>query len=195
MQNITLTITAPLWLFAHLLTSPVAKPFPGIYANNVLLVSPLDLKILPMSITLSYLFPSILMALPCSDYITTEMHQMLIALWQAFPLLTVMIHRILYSTTSRLTNYLFPVELHSRPPTPQGTSYLHNVKHIYRFVLTLCITTHLPILLLTLFPASSLPSPSLLDPLSSCPILTLIAQTPFSVFVPNSLCPTSNLRT
>jgi hypothetical protein len=184
MQNITLTITAPLWLFAHLLTSPVSKPFPGTHANSVLLVSPLDLKILPISVTLSYLIPSILMALPSPAYFTPETHQYLIALWQAFPLLTIVIHRILFSITNRVSSYFFPTDPHTRPPTPQGTSYLHNAKHVYRFVLALSIITHLPILLLTLFPASLLPSFSPLDPLASSPLLTLLAQTPSSVLIP-----------
>ena len=162
MQNITYTITTPLWLFAHLLTSPVSKPFPGTHANSVLLISSLDLKILPIAITLSYLVPSILMALP-SEYVTIEKHQMLLALWQVFPLLTVIIHRILYFATNRLSNYFFPVDPNNRPTIPLGTSYLHNAKHVYRFVLTLCITTHLPILFLTLFPASFLPSFSPLE--------------------------------
>jgi len=193
MQNITLTITAPLWLFVHLLTSPVAKPFPGTHANSVLLVSPLDLKLLPISITLSYLLPSILMAVPSPEYFTPETHQYFLALWQAFPLLTVLIHRILFSITSRLSSYFFPADPHTRPPTPQGTSYLHNAKHIYRFVLTLCIVTHLPIFLLSVFPASLLPQLSPLDPLASSPLLTVLAQTPSSVFIPSLVSPTQKI--
>ncbi|KAE9378932.1 hypothetical protein N431DRAFT_396820 [Stipitochalara longipes BDJ] len=185
MQNITLTITAPLWLFAHLLTSPVSKPFPGTHANSVLLVSSLDLKILPISISLSYLLPSILLAVPSPEYFTPETHQRFLALWQAFPLLTVLIHRILYSTTNHLSSYLFPADPNNRPPTALGTSYLHSAKHIYRFVLILCIITHLPILILVLFPASLLPPLSPLDPFASSPLLTLLAQTPSSVFLPS----------
>ena len=184
MQNVTITITAPLWLFAHLLTSPVSKPFPGAHASSVLLVSSLDLKILPISITLSYLLPSILMALPSPEFFTPETHQRLLALWQAFPLLTVLIHRIVHSTTNRLTHYFFPTDPHSRPPTPLGTSYLHNTQHIYRFVLTLCTLTHLPVLLLALFPATLLPSLSPLDPFTSSPFLTLLNQTPSTIFIP-----------
>jgi len=194
MQNITYTITAPLLLFAHLLTSPVSKPFPGTHANSVLLVSSQDLKILPIAITLSYLVPSILMALP-SEYVTMEKHQMFIALWQVFPLLTVIIHRILHFTTNRLSNYFFPVDPNNRPTIPLGTSYLHNAKHVYRFVLTLCITTHLPILFLTLFPASFLPSFSPLDSSSKSPLLALTSQTPSTVFIPKSLLNFGNITT
>jgi hypothetical protein len=183
-QNVTYTVTTPLWLFTHLLTSPVSNPFPGTHANSVLLVSSLDLKILPIAITLSYLLPSILMALPSPEYFTIETHQMLLALWQAFPLLTVTIHRVLHSITNRLSKYFFPTDPRRRLPTPLGTSYLHNAKHVYRFVLTICIATHLPILLLSLFPAFLLPSLSPLSPHSSSPFLTVFSQTPSSVFIP-----------
>jgi hypothetical protein len=195
MQNITYTITTPLWLFAHLLTSPVSKPFPGTHANSVLLVSSLDLKILPIAIILSYLVPSILMALPSEEYVTIETHQMLLAFWQIFPLLTIIIHRVLYSVTNYVSNYFFPADPHNRPPIPLGTSYLHNAKQVYRFVLILCITTHLPILLLTLLPASSLPSLSPLDPLSKSPLITLVSQTPSTVFIPQSLLKFGNTTT
>lgn len=186
MQNITYTITAPLWLFAHLLTSPVSKSFPRTHAKSVLLVSSLDLKVLPIAITLSYLVPSILMALP-SEYVTIGTHQRLLALWQVFPLLTVIIHRLIYFFVDHLSNYFFLVDPNNHPPIPLGTSYLHNAKHTYRFVLALCITTHLPILFLTLFPAFFLRSPSPLDPLSESPLLTLVSQTPSTVFIPKSL--------
>jgi len=180
MQNISYTITTPLWLFIHLITSPVSKPFPGTRANSVLLISPLDLRILPLSITLSYLLPSILMALPSPYYTSPETHQRLLALWQAFPLLTILIHRILRSTTSRLTTYFFPRDQNTRPPTPQGASYLANAKHVYRFVLTLCITTHIPIILLTFLPTSLFPT-SLSAPSA---LVTLASQSPSSVFAP-----------
>jgi hypothetical protein len=180
MQNISYTITAPLWLFVHLITSPVSKPFPGTHANSVLLISPLDLRILPLSITLSYLLPSILMALTSPYYFHPTTHQRLLALWQAFPLLTILIHRLIRSTTHRLTTYFFPRDLNSRPPTPQGASYLANAKHVYRFVLTLCITTHIPIILLTLLPTSLFPS-SISAPSA---LLTLASQNPSSVFLP-----------
>jgi hypothetical protein len=180
MQNISYTITTPLWLFAHLITSPVSKPFPSTHANSVLLISPLDLRILPLSITLSYLLPSILMALPSPYYFHPTTHQRLLALWQAFPLLTILIHRLLRSTTHSLTTYFFPRDPNARPPTPQGASYLANAKHVYRFVLTLCIATHLPIILLTLLPTSLFPS-SLTTPSM---LLTLASQTPSSVFLP-----------
>jgi hypothetical protein len=192
-QNVTYTVTTPLWLFAHLLTSPVSKPFPGKHANSVLLVSSLDLKIIPIAITLSYLLPSVLMALPSPQYFTIKTHQMLLALWQAFPLLTVIIHRILHSITSRLTNYFLPADQHRRPPIPLGTSYLHNAKNVYRFVLTICIATHLPILLLSLFPVYMLPSLSPLDPLSSSPFLTLISQTPSTIFIPPLTFPNAKI--
>ncbi|TEY60192.1 hypothetical protein BOTCAL_0184g00130 [Botryotinia calthae] len=152
-QNITYAVTVPLYLFIHLLTSPIAKPFSGTHANSVLLISSLDLKILPLSITLAYIVPSILMGLDAPSQVSGHTHQKLIAFWQPFPIWTVIIQWTLRSFFQFIGS-----EVSSRdskqPPAPQGASYLSSVKHVYRFALTLCVLTHLPILLIALVPAS-----------------------------------------
>jgi hypothetical protein len=48
-QNISFTVTVPLYLLLHILTSPVAKSSPKI---NSVAVSSLDLRLLPISVTL-----------------------------------------------------------------------------------------------------------------------------------------------
>lgn len=166
----------PLWLFIHVLTSPVAKPFPGTHANSVLLIPAWDLRVLPASITLGYLIPTIMMGLE-SDAIEPEMHQYLIAFWQAFPVWTVVIHYVLRSVCQFVAKAFFSDDSGSRSPIHLGSSYLNNVKHVYRFILGLCIITHLPVLLITLLPGSIFPS--------SMPTLALQAQNTFlDVYIP-----------
>ncbi|KAF7948683.1 hypothetical protein EAE96_007877 [Botrytis aclada] len=152
-QNITYAVTVPLYLFIHLLTSPVAKAFPGTHSNSVLLISSLDLKILPLSITLAYIVPSILMGLDAPSQVSGQIHQKFIALWQPFPLWTVIIQWTLRSFFQLIGSKLSSKDS-KQPPAPQGGTYLSSAKHVYRFTLTLCVLTHLPILLIALVPAS-----------------------------------------
>lgn len=153
-QNISYTVTTPLWLLAHLLTSPVSKPSPGTHANSVLLIPASDLRVLPLSIILGYVVPTILMGLPSPERVEPETHQYLIALWQAFPVWTVIFHWILRTVFQFASEKLFRPKKDSQPQVHLGSSYLSNAKHVYRFALGLCITTHIPVLLITLLPAS-----------------------------------------
>jgi hypothetical protein len=158
LQNISYAVTVPLYLFLHILTSPVAKPFPGTHANSVLLISPIDLKILPLSIVLAYIVPSILMGLDSPSITSGSTHQKFIALWQPFPLWTVMIHWLIRSCCHFVSKQFARDDATTqRPVAPLGASYLSNAKHVYRFVLTLCMGTHIPILLIGLLPPQTIP--------------------------------------
>ena len=137
----------------HILTSPVAKPFPGTHANSVLLVSTLDLRILPLSVGLGYIIPSYLMALPVTETVSPVLHQYLIAIWQAFPNWTVIIHWSIRKISSSIAAQFASKDLKATSP-PLGAVYLSNVKIVYRFILGLCILTHVPVLLITLLPSS-----------------------------------------
>ncbi|KAB8297110.1 hypothetical protein EYC80_002495 [Monilinia laxa] len=154
-QNISYAVTVPLYLFIHLLTSPVAKTFPGTYANSVLLISSIDLKILPPSIILAYLVPSILMGLDAPSIVSGPTHQKLIAFWQPFPIWTIIIQWTLRSFFQFLGSRL-PSKDTKEPQAPLGASYLSNAKHVYRFLLIICALTHLPVLLIALIPASAI---------------------------------------
>lgn len=154
-QNLSYAVTVPLYLFIHLLTSPIAKPFLGTYANSVLLISPLDLKILPLSIILAYVVPSILMGLDAPSIVSGPVHQKLIAFWQPFPIWTILIQWTLRSFFQSIGSKL-PSNDSKQPPASQGESYLSSVKHVYRFCLALCVLAHLPILLISLIPASAI---------------------------------------
>ncbi|KAI6709929.1 hypothetical protein PZA11_005257 [Diplocarpon coronariae] len=158
-QNIPYAVTVPTWLLLHLLSSPVARPFPGTHASSVLLIDPWDLGILPASVTVGFIIPSILTSIHPPGPVPATTHQRLIALWQAFPLWTVTAHYTLRSTLRWLSHQIFgPKAVGSRPQTALGTSYLSNARHVYRFVLFLCIGTHVPILALALVPDWAIPS-------------------------------------
>lgn len=176
-QNISFTVTTPIWLLVHLLTSPVSKPFPGANANSVLLIQPWDLRILPFSITISYLLPSLLMGLPSPGVLSPLAHQRWIAIWQAFPLWTVITHYLLRTAVQGITQRIRKEDPKTRAPTPLGAEYLNNAKYVYRFILGLCIATHVPVLLIAILPSWLFPSFS--------PLLSRLGrETISSVYVP-----------
>jgi hypothetical protein len=75
----------------HLLTSPTSKPYNSAHASSDLFLSIYDLAIIPISVSLGYVIPSLLIILPANAPIGSPMHQYLVAFWQAFPLWTVLI--------------------------------------------------------------------------------------------------------
>jgi hypothetical protein len=171
MQNITFAVTIPVYLLIHLLTSPSAGSFPGKYTNSVLIVSPIDLKMLPWSIILGYVVPSLLMALPSPAIVSPTVHQQFIALWQPFPLLTVVVQ-----WSGKFIYTLFATKT-SQNDSSQAKSYVKAVGYVYGFVLTLCMISHIPVLAITLLPPSAFPE--------SSAVLTRLSQSDFfGVYVP-----------
>ncbi|KAL3419425.1 hypothetical protein PVAG01_09647 [Phlyctema vagabunda] len=154
LQNFSFASTIPLYLVLHLLRSPVAKPFPGAHANTVLLIPTLDLAILPWSITLGYIAPTVLIGLPFPTMVSYEAHQRFIALWQLFPIWTILIHWPLRKSCQYAAAHL---SSRKRSPTSSGSSYIRMAGYIYVFVLFLCMSTHIPVILITLVPRSKLP--------------------------------------
>ncbi|TVY83266.1 Citreoviridin biosynthesis protein D [Lachnellula suecica] len=176
-QTVSFAVTVPLWLIWHIVASPVAKSFPGAYASKILLVPLWDLRILPISVFLGYIMPSILMALPSPEYLSSSARQNYIAIWQFFPFWTSRIHWLLISLTRYILKKFFKNHANARPSTSEGTSYLSNVKHVYRFVLTLCMLTHIPVVIIALTPTFAFPV--------WAPTLALLGkQNIFRVFVP-----------
>ncbi|KAH8595612.1 hypothetical protein B0O99DRAFT_511850 [Bisporella sp. PMI_857] len=146
-QNISYTVTVPAYLFLYLLTSPVAKLDTN--STSALLVSTLDLAILPVSIIVGYIIPSVLMLLPPSA-VSSELHQKLIALWQPFPAWTA------------LTQWFLTLIFRAPSGTDVGSSsrplsesYLSAVRSVYRFVFALSMITHIPVVAIALLPPSS----------------------------------------
>ena len=151
-QNISFAVTTPVYLFLHLLTSPTARPYPGPSANRMLLISFWDLTILPLSVTVGYIIPSFLMVLWSPEIVSPGTHQNYIAFWQGFPLWSVATHWLLRSVCQCIGGKASTHSSNKHPPTPLSESYLNTAKHIYRFSLTLCIITHIPVLLIALLP-------------------------------------------
>lgn len=152
-QNITFAVTVPIYLLIHLLTSPVATLVGGKHSNSALLVSSVDLWILPLSTTIGYTIPSVLMVLP-PLLVSSNTHQRYIALWQPFPMWAGIVQwsvKGLYNLAASKSS-----EGDLRRPAPRGVSYLSNAKYVYIFALALSIITYIPVIILTLLPSGTI---------------------------------------
>jgi hypothetical protein len=160
-----LTITLPLWLFQHLLTSPVAKPLSGLNAKSIIQASSLDLGLLPLSVTLGYIVPTVLMGLPSPSIVSLSQHQKFIALWQPFPAWTVVIHWALQYVFKQSASK----ETTDGPSTASGSRSLRTADFVYTFALIQCAITHIPALAIALVPQSIFSEylPALIFPSSS----------------------------
>ncbi|RWA12406.1 hypothetical protein EKO27_g2713 [Xylaria grammica] len=152
-QNLTWTFTIPLYLALHLLTSPVAKlkNGDGEAARRTLFVYLWDLALLPMAVTLTFIVPGIFMSMPRLFDQTAATHYKWIAVWQPFPVWTVLGLGFLHYGCYYALGSLSPVD-EENEPTTHGHGYIVAVRGVYEFALALCSTTHLPIILLTLMP-------------------------------------------
>jgi hypothetical protein len=146
-------ISTPLYLFLHLLTSPTAKPFNSTQASSLLSVSTYDLAIIPVSVTLGYLIPSLLTVFPAFFDVASPGHQYLVAFWQAFPLWTLLVQWV-----SRLLCVLIlGQDTTAKPQTEASRTYLKYVGRVYTFTLLFCLATNLPAVVLSLLPPDVIP--------------------------------------
>ncbi len=176
-QNVSFAISTPLYLFMHLLTSPTSKPYTSANANSDLFVSTYDLAIIPISVTLGYIIPSLLMIFPAYAPIASPTHQYLVAFWQAFPLWAMLVQWTLRLLCTLVLGEDTATKTGKSPQTAASRKYLNYAGWVYTFVLTLCVVNHLPALLLSLLPLGIIPK--------SMPALAYLARASFkSAFIP-----------
>jgi hypothetical protein len=176
-QNISFAISTPLYLFIHLVTSPISKPFTSAHASSALFVSTYDLAIIPISVTLGYIIPSLLTIFPAYSPIASPTHQYLVAFWQAFPFWTVLVQWTLKLFCTLILGHDTATKTEKSPQTAASTTYLNYAGKVYTFVLVFCMATHLPAVLLSLLPPDIIPK--------SMPALAYLARTSFSsAFIP-----------
>jgi hypothetical protein len=156
-QNVSFAISTPLYLFIHLLTSPTSKPYTSAHASSDLFLSTYDLAIIPISVSLGYVIPSLLMILPANAPIGSPMHQYIVAFWQAFPLWTVLIQWTLKLACTFILGKDTAAKTEKSPQTTASKTYLNYAGRVYTFVLTLCMVTHIPAVILSLLPPGIVP--------------------------------------
>ncbi|KAK0726475.1 hypothetical protein B0T21DRAFT_350605 [Apiosordaria backusii] len=157
-QTVSYALTVPSYLILHLFTTSPATDDISVPEGEV--------RHLPLSMTLAYIVPAVLMSLPTPEIIPGKLHYDMTALWQIFPVLQFLIHRGLnFACFPRTGN------------TPKSKGVGKLLANHYRFVTLTSVLVHLPVLLVSLTPASVAFGPAWLR--------NMIAQTTFSnVFVP-----------
>lgn len=138
-QNITFTISAPIYLIIHLLTSPVATANVSI---DHISVDTSDSSNLPLSTTLSFVIPSILMYLPVPEQVSASMHYTWQAVWQVFPV------------TQSIYHYVLKAIL---PGPGPGSNSSTRLVGVYRYILFLSIVPQLLLLTIAVTPSDLVP--------------------------------------
>ena len=133
-QILSWQFLVPLWVLLYLLTSPSAIKA----APTTILVDIKDIKVLPLTVTISMLIPTVLMFLPPS-MISAKWHYASFAFWQPFPLWHYLLHKLATTTYSAFDE--------SRSQETRYKAYLSAVRPIYNLVFFAGVIGQLPVLL------------------------------------------------
>lgn len=99
-QNITYTVSVPIYLIIHLLTSPVSNDNP---AAAALAIDAQDLFVFPLSVTGAFVVPTVLMCLPAPAMLSAASHYTWQAIWQIFPVTQSATHKLYKRITAPLS--------------------------------------------------------------------------------------------
>lgn len=126
---VTIAVTAPIYLTLQILSLPQVQDYDTVAVDSV------DLSILPWATTISYVLPSLGLALPALNKLSSRAKYHAIALWQPFPLYQSVLHPLLRSL------------LGGSPPSSKRRESPEQVEKslgkAYRFVLSVCMGVHL----------------------------------------------------
>lgn len=143
LQNATLAVIIPLYLFVHLSTSPTtASTDPTLF-----LIEPIDLASVVISLILSYILLLILVALPAPSLLSFDQKQIVLAIWQLFPVWTELLHQ---GTVLLLRNVMSqdktskPVTATNRRDPPK----MGGLRSVYIFLVFIAGSTHIATLTL-----------------------------------------------
>lgn len=140
LQNISYTITVPIYLLTHLLTSPINTTNVDV---EMVSVDTSDSAILPISTTLSFVIPAIMMSLRAPAFVSASNHYTWQAMWQIFP----------------ITQGVYHVVLRSILPGPRSSSksIRAHLVGVYRYILFLCFVPQVLLLTVAVIPADIAP--------------------------------------
>lgn len=149
MQNITFTVTTPIYFIIHLLTSPASS---SNATPDDILVNPDDSKLLPPRTALSFILPATLMSLPSPAALSARAHYTWLSIWQIFP-----ITHTYYHFLGRLARRLLG---EAAPPVDPVVTHVMGrafVGRAYRFIHYLCIIPRTLAMAVALTPAALAP--------------------------------------
>lgn len=171
MQNLAYGVIMPLYLALHLSTSETVAPCKANIATGAI-----ELACTVPTITLGYVVPSILLGLPAPSVWSHEGKQIMMALWQVFPLWVALLQPLLTYTVT------FHARVVGSPVMENGQNIIVVFRLVYMFLLTLVGVSHIfaVILMLTSKMFPGLLSPGVVGIFDPSKVAIPIALTTFS---------------
>lgn len=148
-QNITWTVTLPLWCILHICTSPTARTKHPDSAKQwrlgFLMSSDIMTRSIPMITALSFVGPAFFMSLPSPAIISGNAHYWWMLVWQMFP--------ITYSILQTMVSMLFTKKQQKGTENSTETqATIKSMSWIYSIIFTIAFASHLSILLVAITP-------------------------------------------
>lgn len=136
MQNLALNVVLPLYLVIHLSTAPTVS---AMRAHDFY-IDPSELQSVPISLTLGFIVPAILLTLPAPSIISFDEKQYFMAVWQTFPIWVEflqwsisLLHRIFMSSKAKRI-------VTSETP---DTQWYATLRAVYVSILAIAGSTHI----------------------------------------------------
>lgn len=135
-QTLAYAVITPLYLILHLSTSPTARS-PSVAEISVDMSSLISI---PVAISIGYILPAVLLALPAPSVLSFDRKQILMAVWQAFPVWVDVLQRTISFIVAMVSN----TERKSAiSPAKASATYIRATRYVYLFALILSGFSHI----------------------------------------------------
>ena len=161
-QNVTFTVTVPVWLAGHLCFGGAGAGTRPVRAEAVVVESAELVAAVPWATGLAFFVPAVAVSLPSPGIVPSAWHYTAAAAWQAFPvwngMMMMALEKFLPSSPSASS---------SRPGASVGAAaggavrkrYMRGASKIYSTVLALLVSIQTPMLVAPFLPTAQLPQP------------------------------------
>ena len=135
MQNLVMAFISPLYLFVHLSTSPTTTSTDP----RLFFVKTVDIASIVISLILTFILPSILAALPAPSILSFNQKQIVLAIWQLFPVWT----ELLYQGASLLLRKIVSQDKAMTVTDKRNTPRIGGLRSLYIFLACIAGLTHI----------------------------------------------------
>jgi hypothetical protein len=129
----------PIYCAVYLWASPIARISSPASGAELLAAEPIDLRGITGALTLAYIVPTILAALPSPSVVSLHRQQLFLAVWQLFPLLIGFCHPFLSAIIRDLN--IVPESARQNPATK-----LKYARRVYRYILGITSVVHFSVI-------------------------------------------------
>lgn len=133
----------PFYAIVYVTVSPFASKIPLSRQAQESLTLASSTWLLPISLAIGFIVPSVLMALPSTSLVSNGFQQMAIVSWNLFPILVYFVHTVLNATSTFLG-------VSAKTEMPSSAQHLSAVRFAYTCALIVSSGTHVAISSLSL---------------------------------------------